>query len=422
MALPGVDPVTTMLRDGPAVRPLRGLDLALRVLLDRRSARADRRPLARRDASGLRRLGAARSTGRRSQTGYVRWEDGRIVEVGAGRAERHYARRGDPARASSTRTRTSSTRCTPASATARRSARWLRDPHRAQAPARRATTWSRSPAAAPPSRSPPGSRRRPTTASRAPPRPPRTSSGCARSSTSRCSAATRPRRERRFDEKRARVEETRARADRHLAARALHLLARGLPLVPLARHPRRDASRRERRRERVARARHRPARGGSATSSSRRRASGPSATLERGARPRPALRALRRRSTTTRSRCSPSADVPVAHCPRSNALLGCGVAPLAALRAAGVRVGLGTDSPASTPSFDVVRGAARRRLPPRGRASGAPTRCTRPTRCGSLRSTQPAPCGLDDEVGSLTPGKRADLTVVSLAGSPYDPG
>jgi len=29
--------------------------------------------------------------------------------------------------------------------------------------------------------------------------------------------------------------------------------------------------------------------------------------------------------------------------------------------------------------------------------------------------------GLEAEVGSLTPGKRADLTVLSLAGSPYDP-
>jgi 5-methylthioadenosine/S-adenosylhomocysteine deaminase len=28
---------------------------------------------------------------------------------------------------------------------------------------------------------------------------------------------------------------------------------------------------------------------------------------------------------------------------------------------------------------------------------------------------------MDDKVGTLTPGKRADLTVVSLAGSPYHP-
>jgi len=115
-----------------------------------------------------------------------------------------------------------------------------------------------------------------------------------------------------------------------------------------------------------------------------------------------------------------AADVPVAHCPRSNALLGCGIAPLAELRSAGVRVGLGTDSPASTPSFDpwdemraAIAGArARERRPDALSAADA-------LRLATLDAA--AALGLDDELGSLTPGKRADLTVLSVAGSPYVP-
>jgi cytosine/adenosine deaminase-related metal-dependent hydrolase len=110
----------------------------------------------------------------------------------------------------------------------------------------------------------------------------------------------------------------------------------------------------------------------------------------------------------------------IAHCPRSNAVLGCGAAPLAALLAAGARVGLGTDSPASTPSFDVFEemrtavytARARERRPDALSASAALELAT----LGAARALE-----LEDETGSLAVGKRADLAVVSLAGSPFLP-
>ena len=113
-------------------------------------------------------------------------------------------------------------------------------------------------------------------------------------------------------------------------------------------------------------------------------------------------------------------DVAVAHCPRSNALLGCGIAPVRELLDAGLRVGLGTDSPASTPSFDmfeemrtaIYAARARAERPDALSASEALELAT----LGSARAL-----GLDAETGSLAVGKRADLAVVSLAGSPYLP-
>jgi 5-methylthioadenosine/S-adenosylhomocysteine deaminase len=113
-------------------------------------------------------------------------------------------------------------------------------------------------------------------------------------------------------------------------------------------------------------------------------------------------------------------DVAVAHCPRSNALLGCGVAPLAALREAGIRVCIATDSPASTPSFDMfdeLRAAisaarARERRPDALTAADALELAT----LGGARAL-----GIDREAGSLVPGKRADLTVLSFAGTVFVP-
>ena len=115
-----------------------------------------------------------------------------------------------------------------------------------------------------------------------------------------------------------------------------------------------------------------------------------------------------------------SRDVPVAHCPRSNALLGCGIAPLAELRAAGVRVGLGTDSPASTPSFDVFEEMRTAIYAARARERRAEALSAADAlRLATLDAARTL--RLDGEVGTLTPGKRADLAIVSLTGSPYHP-
>ena len=113
-------------------------------------------------------------------------------------------------------------------------------------------------------------------------------------------------------------------------------------------------------------------------------------------------------------------DVPVAHCPRSNALLGCGVAPLARLRAGGVRVGLGSDSPASAPSFDIFEEMRTAIYLARAEARD-PGALDAPAALRLATIDAARALRLDDQVGTLTAGKRADLTVVSLAGSPYHP-
>ena len=113
-------------------------------------------------------------------------------------------------------------------------------------------------------------------------------------------------------------------------------------------------------------------------------------------------------------------DVAVAHCPRSNGYLGCGVAPLRDLLDAGVRVSIATDSPASTPSFDmfdemraaIIGARARERRPDALSAADALELAT----LGGARAL-----GLDAEIGSLAPGKWADLTVLSLATTPHLP-
>lgn len=121
-----------------------------------------------------------------------------------------------------------------------------------------------------------------------------------------------------------------------------------------------------------------------------------------------------------------------AHCPKSNAKLGAGVAPLGILRdvdsedspSGSGKVGLGSDSVASNNTMDMfeemrfavlLQRAARRRIAA-FRAADALEMAT----IGGARAL-----GIDSDVGTLEPGKRADLCVVgigALHSTPaYDP-
>ena len=112
--------------------------------------------------------------------------------------------------------------------------------------------------------------------------------------------------------------------------------------------------------------------------------------------------------------------VGVAHCPRSNGYLGCGVAPLDELLAAGVAVSIATDSPASTPSLDMFEELRTAIVAARARAG-------RPDALPSARALELATLGgarvlgLDHQLGSLVAGKQADLAIISLSDSPFDP-
>jgi 5-methylthioadenosine/S-adenosylhomocysteine deaminase len=113
-------------------------------------------------------------------------------------------------------------------------------------------------------------------------------------------------------------------------------------------------------------------------------------------------------------------DVAVAHCPRSNALLGCGIAPLAALREAGLRVAIATDSPASTPSFDVFDEMRAAVMAARSREQ-RPDALTAPEALELATFGGARVLGREGEIGSLAVGKRADLAILSMSGSSFLP-
>ena len=107
------------------------------------------------------------------------------------------------------------------------------------------------------------------------------------------------------------------------------------------------------------------------------------------------------------------AGAAVVLCPRSNALLLCGAAPVAALLASGVTLAIGTDSLGSNEDLDLFNEL--RALATLARAQGVADEAALARRLLALATIEGARAlALDDQLGSLTPGKLADLAILDL--------
>jgi 5-methylthioadenosine/S-adenosylhomocysteine deaminase len=104
----------------------------------------------------------------------------------------------------------------------------------------------------------------------------------------------------------------------------------------------------------------------------------------------------------------------IIHCPKSNAKLGAGVAPLVAwLRTPGLRLGLGTDSAVSNNALDLFEEMRFALLMQRAVREEVEVVTARDVvRLATLGGAEAM--GLSSQTGSLTPGKRADLIAVRL--------
>jgi cytosine/adenosine deaminase-related metal-dependent hydrolase len=103
----------------------------------------------------------------------------------------------------------------------------------------------------------------------------------------------------------------------------------------------------------------------------------------------------------------------IAHCPCSNCRLGSGIAPIRAMRDAGLKVGLGVDGSASNDAGNLVAEARMAMLLQRV-AHGADAMSARETL--EIATLGGARVLGRSDVGSLEPGKRADIAIWDMRG------
>ncbi|MEN3009932.1 MAG: 8-oxoguanine deaminase [Candidatus Bipolaricaulaceae bacterium] len=107
------------------------------------------------------------------------------------------------------------------------------------------------------------------------------------------------------------------------------------------------------------------------------------------------------------------AGVGVAHCPSSNMLLGSGIAPVPKMLAAGMKVGLAVDGSASNDASNMIREARQALLLSRVRYGAEAMSARQALRLATLGGAQVM--GWEQELGSLEPGKCADLSLWDIS-------
>jgi 5-methylthioadenosine/S-adenosylhomocysteine deaminase len=114
----------------------------------------------------------------------------------------------------------------------------------------------------------------------------------------------------------------------------------------------------------------------------------------------------------------------VAHCPSSNLKLASGLAPVAAMSARGVNVGLGTDGAASNNRLDLLEEMRLAALLAKAVAGDAQAMPAHQALAAATLNGARA-LGLETSIGSLVPGKYADFCAIAFENpelSPcYDP-
>ena len=115
-----------------------------------------------------------------------------------------------------------------------------------------------------------------------------------------------------------------------------------------------------------------------------------------------------------------SRGVGVSHNPESNMKLASGIAPVKAYLAANVAIGLGTDGAASNNDLDMF-GAMRAASFLQKVATSDPTTVSARAAVQMATIGGARALGMDKQIGSLEPGKRADVIIVSMSAARQTP-